>query len=110
MSGPTEMRFSDQELVDLRKEFTDYQLAQESRWEQFGQLMTENTRVTSELALSMSKIADSTKGVVQLYQDVQGVARLGDGLQKFLLWLAKWGVIGSALTYGIRWLAEHFNR
>lgn len=97
------MRFSDSELFKLRAEFEQHQILQEARWEKLAVMVEQSNTATRELAESVRSIADSTSGIVRVYEDVQGAARVGRAVQAFLLWLAKWGTIGVALAAGVRW-------
>lgn len=116
MPADDEMRFSDQELIRLREEFEQHQKAfarhqdvQNARWEQLAVMVEQNTGTTREIAESVKVLAESTAGVVRLYQDVQGAARVGVGVQKFVVWVAKWGTIGVGAAIGLRWLIEQFT-
>ena len=108
-------RFSDEQLIQLREEFEQHKEEQnecwerqERRWEQLAIMVEENTQTTRELAESVCKIADSTAGVVRIYDDVQGAARVGAALQRFIVWVAKWGTIGAGLAVGMSWVVRHF--
>lgn len=111
-----DMRFSDGELVRLREEFElhqerfeQHQEVQEARWEQLAIMVEQNTQTTRDIAESVKSVADSTAGVVKIYEDMQGAARVGGAVQKFILWLAKWGTIGGGMAVGISWLIRHFT-
>jgi len=56
-----------------------------------------------------AKIEESVSGMVDWSQNLQGGARVLDGVQRFMLWLLKWGVIGGAFATGIMWLVEKFG-
>lgn len=103
-----EMRFSDTELVELRREFEEHRELQEQRWEQVAMMVEQNTQTTRELAEAVKSVADSTAGVVKLYDDVGAAARVGAAVQRFVVWLAKWGTLGAGMAYGVSWIVRHF--
>lgn len=95
-------RFSDQQLVQLREDFNQFKREQQQQADALSEALREQ-------AAAIADLAQSTAGVVQLYSDMQAATRLGSGVQAFLLWCVKWGVITSGLAYGVRWLLEHFT-
>lgn len=109
MTGSKEMRFSDTELMELRREFEQHKLDYAAQMLAMRGELATNTRVTMALSTKVDNIARSTNGVVKLYRDAQGAANLGTGLQKFMLWLLKWGLIGAAIVHGIQWVLERFR-
>jgi hypothetical protein len=101
-------RFSDAELTRLREEFEAHRELQEERWEQLAMMVEQNTQTTREIAESVRAVADSTAGVVRLYEDIHAAARVGAGLQRFILWVAKWGTVGTGVAFGLDWVVRHF--
>lgn len=108
-------RFSDEQLVQLREEFEQHKEEQaqcweqqEQRWEQLAIMVEQNTQTTRELAESVRVVAESTAGIVRIYEDVNAAARVGGALQRFILWIAKWGTIGTGLALGLQWIVRHF--
>ena len=98
MPEKDDVRFSDEELTQLKQQFTAHKAQFEERWTQLAAMVAENTRLTNGLAVDIKRVATSTEGVVRLYTDVQAAARVGLGLQKLIVFLAKWGIIGTALA------------
>lgn len=103
-----QMRFSDGELRQLRREFEEHRELQDERWEQLALMVEANTQTTREIAESVRSVAESTAGVVKLYEDVGAAARVGAALQRFILWIAKWGTLGAGAAYGMSWVVRHF--
>lgn len=68
-----------------------------------------NTAAITRLTSSVSTLVEDTRAVVQLSKDLQGAARVGTGLQRFMLWCMKWGMIGIGVVSGITWLLERFK-
>ena len=106
-------RFSDAELVALRKEFEEHRDVQERnnarqdrRWEQLASMVEQNTEATQAVARSVESIARSTEGVVQLYRDFQGAARVGIGVRKLLAWLIALGTGGAAIAAAILYVLD----
>jgi hypothetical protein len=64
----------------------------------------------NQLALSMTELTNDTRSIVQLHKDLKGTVRVGSGIQLFILWCMKWGVIGVGVATGISWVVEHFNK
>lgn len=103
-----EMRFSDGELRQLRREFEEHRELQDERWEQLALMVEANTQTTREIAESVRSVAESTAGVVKLYEDVGAAARVGAAVQRFVLWVAKWGTLGAGVAVGMSWVVRHF--
>jgi len=97
-------RFSDVELTRLREEFESHRDRQEQRWEQLALMVEQNTEATRAVAISVKSIARSTEGVVQLYRDFQGAARVGIGVRRFIAWLLALGAGGAAIAAGIMYV------
>jgi len=69
----------------------------------------ENTKAISKLTESVSSVVKGTSAIIQLHKDIQGAARIGKGVQGFMLWCLKWGFIGTGVATGLMWLIDHFN-
>ena len=68
-----------------------------------------NTESIGELTESLLTLVKDTSSIVQLHKDFQGAARVGQGLQNFMLWFLKWGAIGVGVVTGINWVIERFT-
>jgi hypothetical protein len=90
-------RFEQHERDDIMK-FDNLITAQES-----------NTKAINELTISITTLVTNTGDVVQLHKDFQGAARIGKGVQGFMLWLLKWGAIGAGIVTWITWLIDYFK-
>ena len=99
-------RFSDEQLVELCEDFEQHKALQEHRWEQLAAMVGENTAATERIAEAVEKQAESTAGVVQLYRDFQGAARVGMGLRRFLVWVAALGTAGAAVAATILYVLD----
>ncbi len=106
-NGEDEMRFSDEKLFQLHRDFNEHVIECEKRFtagdKQFEQLID----VTSQNTVAMTSLIEETRAVVQLYKDVQGVARVGKGVQTFGFWLLKWPLIGGGLYALFSWVVKH---
>ena len=71
--------------------------------EQQSQLISQLAQLTS----AVSRLSESTKGVVDAYTSVQGAVKVGVALQNIVIWVAKWGVLGTALAAIMNWLLSH---
>lgn len=129
------MRFSDVQLSELRQDFDsfvnrfdnhvnrfDKHEQSEEAWREdlihrdeqqnrrFDALMASqeaNTAAIADLTMQVSAVVNDTKDIVQLHKDFQGAARVGKGVQDFMLWLLKWGTIGGALAAGVHYIITH---
>lgn len=104
------MRFSDVQLENFYGEFKKHVAHYEER------IKTDDARHEA-MAISqqantqaLQELTKATKDVVDLYGDLQGAARIGDRLQKFGLWLAKWGVVGAAAAATWEFLLKNLPR
>lgn len=122
--GEMARRFSDQELTDMHDELKSLSQRFEDHKEEvhndLGELSDRFDRHESEEAkkfdaminavnqntTSIDKLTDETRSIVELHRDLQGTARVGKSVQNALLWLMKWGAIGTALAAFIKWGLE----
>ena len=98
MSESNMPRFSDQELSRLRDDFEEHKDLQEKRWLQLADMIEQSADATQRLAHSVESIAINTQGVVDLYIDIRGAARVGVSVQKFITWLAACGALGAIIA------------
>lgn len=96
----------DVELIRLREEFESHRDRQEQRWEQLARMVEQNTEATREVAVSVESIARSTEGVVLLYRDFQGAARVGLGVRRFIAWLIALGAGGATIAAAIMYFMD----
>lgn len=108
MPENNERRFADSELIQLRKDFEQHEREQETSLGLLADMVRENTKAVDRIAEAVKEQTESTAGVVQLYNDIKGSARVGMGVQKFIAWLASLGVIGAALGAAVLYLLDHF--
>ncbi len=45
----------------------------------------------------------------QWINDIKGAARIGIALQRFALWLAKFGAVGAAISCGVVWVVNQLD-
>jgi len=102
-------RFSDEQLTELRQDFEQHKEEQERRWGELAEMVKKNTMATERIAEAVEKQAESTAGLVQLYTDFKGAARIGAGVQKFLIKLAATGSAGVAVGAGIAYLIDKLS-
>lgn len=101
-------RFSDGQLLELRKDFDHHLVEEELRWSHLADMVEKNTQATERIAEAVERQAESTAGVVQLYTDFRGAAHIGVGLQKFLAWLIALGTFGAAVAAAITYVLDKF--
>lgn len=97
------------DLQALREEFDVHKKEQDTRWSDHIEVQKQNTASINTLVTQLTEQTESTKGVAQLYADIQGTMRIGVGLQKLILWLAKWGTIGAVLAAVIKFTLDQFS-
>ena len=110
MSDSEDRLFQLYEKFDLHIQRFDTH--EENEAVKFDKIMTAqlaNTQAVSELTAQVSSLVDDTRVIIQLQNDIQGAARIGKGLQGFMLWLTKWGAIGFAIYSALRWIGTHFR-
>ena len=102
--GEMARRFSGQELIEmhddvkaLKERFDRHEAEEAKKFDAMINAVNQNTT-------SIDKLTDETRVIVELHRDLQGTARVGKSVQSALLWLAKWGAIGTALAVFIKWI------
>jgi glutaredoxin 2 len=94
MSGPN---FTEKDLIEFHAEFRahvdQYNADKEKDAERFQKLFDAQEKNTQ----AISDLIEETRGVIELQKNFQAAARLGDGVQRFGLWMAKWPIIGVGL-------------
>lgn len=100
-------RFSDERLSQFQQEFRQHVTRCEERFnagdDQLKQLITAQQKNTDAISLLIAE----TREIVQLHKDIQGVTRIGKGVQSFLTWVVKWPLIGAGLYAMINWTIRH---
>ena len=116
MPNDKEMRCTDEKLFQLCERFEQHveRFEQHERNEQqsFDKLINAqhaNTEAITTLTSAVSTLVSDTSEVVQLHKNFQGAANVGRGVQGFMIWCLKWGVIGAAIVAGIDWLVDRFG-
>lgn len=109
-------RFSDLQLTDLRTafelhkdDFKQHKAEQDERWSQLAGVVESNTAAVQQIAEAVSKQAESTAGIVQIYHDLQGAARIGGGVRRFLIWLGSLGAGGIAVAAALTYILDYFT-
>ena len=102
-------RFSGEELLSMKediamlsKRLDGHILQEEQKFNSMIEAVQENTK-------SINILTSETRSIVELHRDFSGAARVGKGIQSFLLWVVKWGVIGSAIGACINWIIKTGN-
>ena len=89
--------------------FEDYKVQEADKFDRLLSTQQENTDAISKLTRSVSELVKDTAAVVQLHKDFQGAARVGKGVQDFMMWCMKWGAIGIGVATCIGWVVHRFN-
>jgi len=116
MAGGDDMRFSDSMLLQLREDFDKHVTEEMSLSKDHLAAQNANVEAISKLTVSVATLTDNvsaltndTRDIIQTYKDLQGVARIGSGAQRFAIWCMKWGSIGAAGAAGIHYIVNHFS-
>ena len=101
---------TEERLFQLCERFEQHELDESKKFDKLIEAQKVNTDAISTLTESISKLVDDTAAIIQLHNDFQGAARVGKGIQGFMLWLLKWGAIGTGAVASITWLIDHFGK
>lgn len=97
------VRFSDEKLNEFLNDFKAHRARCEERFKECDNLVRILTQTQENNAKAIAELTDETRALVQLSKDFQGAARLGTSLQNLILWLAKWGFIGTGAAAILMW-------
>jgi hypothetical protein len=104
-------------MQKLRQDFdlhvvedSKWKLDQDSRWERCNAIQDQTIKIQQENALQLKALAEDTAGVIAIYKDTKSVVRAGTALQKGMIWMLKWGVIGTGIVAIGDYLIEFFNQ
>lgn len=98
------------QIDDLRVEFSEHRVQESDRWDRMLSITEENATAINLVAVSLKELTADTKEIVQLHKDIQGAARIGSGLQRFILWCLKWGGIIGTLGAAIHYITEYLSK
>ncbi len=91
-------RNNDQRLLELEKKLDAHISESHQR---FGDLLDAQLACTK----AVEDLTETTRGVVEVYNNLNGAIVVGKKVQTFGLWLLKWPVIG----YGLYHLAKQIG-
>lgn len=86
------------EVLILKKLLEDHILDSNKRWAHYDNLQEKNMEATANLITNVADLTKATEGIVQLSTDIQGTLRIGAILQKFIIFIMKWGIVGTILS------------
>lgn len=107
MANNENSRFSDERLAEFYAKFSEHIKKYEQKSDDDAKQLRELIEATNQNSRAILSLVEETRGIVQLHNDIQSAARLGTSLQKFGIWLTKWGVIGAGLAAAYQWAAKH---
>lgn len=89
--------FRDADLRQFHKEFVEhvnqYNADKEDHAARFTKLVDAQEANTKAIA----DLIEETAGIIELQKNFQAAAKIGNGVQRFGLWMAKWPLIGVGL-------------
>jgi hypothetical protein len=94
---------------DMLEQLERHEKNNGERFNQLFQAQKTNTDAIGNLTEAVSSLVQDTSSIIQLHKDFQGAARVGKGLQGFMVWLLKWGVIGAGVVALMNWVIEYFS-
>jgi len=105
------------EMQKLRQDFdlhvvedSKWKLEQEQRWTMNSNTLDQIIAIQKENAVQIKSLSDDTAGVIAIYHDTATVLRAGTAVQKAMIWMLKWGAIGTGVVAGMNYLIEFFNQ
>jgi hypothetical protein len=116
-NGDDVTRCTDEKLFQLCKDFEEHKERFEKHEQRetatFGRILDaqhENTKAIGNLTGQITSLVTETRASVQLTRDLEGITRVGSGVQRFAIWCLKWGGILGGLGVGISWIIDHFSK
>lgn len=110
------MSNSDERIIELCEKFEEHverfeqhELREDEKFDKLIDAQSTNTDAISKLTDSVSSLVDDTGAIIKLHKDFQGAARIGTGVQSFMLWLLKWGAIGTGTVTALTYVINHFK-
>ena len=107
---------AEEDLKQLRQDFEEHREEGNAKWACILEATERNCTALEKMTVSaelnnaaLEELTKNTAGVVQVYSDLQGAARVGIALQKAVVWLSKWGVLGSIAAAALTFLVDHFS-
>ena len=89
--------------------FEAHQIKQSNKFDMLCNLQQSNTEAISNLTASVSSLVHETSAIIKLHKDFQGAVRIGGGMQRFMVWMLRWGAIGAAVVATVHYITKHFN-
>ena len=111
------MRFSDKKLTELdqclRAHIQKYEERVKTDDARFEALL----EATEANVQAIARLTEDTDEIVKIHRDIKGAIRTSLMIQKFFLWVMKWGVISTGIVTLFNWsdrisvhLSNIFNR
>lgn len=96
-------------LYQLTERVEEHENKSAEKFDKLIEAQKVNTDAIGELTNSLLTLVKDTSSIVQLHKDFQGAARVGKGVQGFMLWCLKWGAIGVGVVAAMSWVVEKFS-
>lgn len=103
-------RMSDEKFNQLQSQLTDHVTFCHSQFSELRTSFGELIEVQKDQTKAITELANATKGVVDVYNSVNGAITVGKQMQRFGLWLLKWPVIGYGLFHLAKSLGQYFDK
>jgi hypothetical protein len=104
-------------MQKLRQDFeshvvedSKWKLDQEQRWDRCNTIQDQTIAIQQENAVQLKALALDTAGVIEIYKNTKSVVRAGTALQNGMIWMLKWGAIGTGVVAIADYLIDFFNQ
>lgn len=67
--------------------------------------LAECNRLNAE---TIAQLREETRGIIALYNNLNGAARIGIAVQNFGVWVVKWPLIGTGIYTLYKWFTKHW--
>ena len=102
----------DREIVLLQRAleshietFNTHIVDEGKRWDELVAVHVQTNATVDDLAKAMKCHTESMQGLIEAWQAANGAVKVGTALGKFLAWLTKFAVIGTAAL----WIISKFK-
>lgn len=101
---------SDEKLNQLETQLTNHVTFCHGQFSDLRVSFNKLIDAQEEQTRAITDLANATRGVVEVYNSVNGAITVGKQLQRFGLWLLKWPVIGYGLYHLLKSLSQYFDK
>jgi hypothetical protein len=93
---------SQEDITKIKKDVDELRAENDARWMAMLACQENSTKAIKDLT-------ESTQGIVDLYSDLQGAARVGIAVQRGAIYLTKFGVAGTMAAGALMYIVHEFS-